>query len=169
MNELSVIQYFLSFGYVVLFAAILTYIIMEIIKSISAVDKKLRLSNGEYNDKQVIFYSRVVACITYFACYVIDCVLIKKQSIIFNEKLLADIIANTLIVMILAKALYTFIKQNRESGEVIAEAKRTIEMAKNINKEVLNNVARGETGEKTAGNSGGAGGAPQATKFLGGT
>ena len=168
MNELTVIQYFLSFGYVVVFAAILTYITMQIIKSIPGVDKKLRLSNGEYNDKQLIFYSRVVACVAYFACYVIDYVLIKKQSIIFDEKLLADVIANALIVMILAKALYTIIKQNRESGEVIAEAKKAIETAK-IKKEVLNNAARAETGEKTAGNSGGAGGAPQSTKFLGGT
>lgn len=130
MDGLTVIQYFLSYGYIVVLAAIITYIIMQILKSIKTIDKKLRLSNGEYNDKQVIFYSRVVSCVVYFICYFIDITIIKKQSITINETLFYEIIVNSFIVMIVAKALYTVIKQNKESGEAIAEAKKTIEKFK---------------------------------------
>lgn len=130
MDGLTVIQYFLSYGYIVVLAAIITYIIMQILKSIKTIDKKLRLSNGEYNDKQVIFYSRVVSCVVYFICYFIDITIIKKQTITINETLFYEIIVNSFIVMIVAKALYTVIKQNKESGEAIAEAKKTIEKFK---------------------------------------
>jgi len=137
LEEFKDYKFYVSVGYVVLIASILTIILMGIYKLI--LKKKKIIFEGMDADKKDSLLSksgRIIALIIYSIVYIIN-ELVLHNEIILNETLIVGLISGGAITLTVAKGLYTSLHQNQKKKKVFDKLFQAETELNKLQKEIL--------------------------------
>ena len=139
---LSKYEYFVSLGYVVIIASILTMIITQIIKKILQKKKVItKDTNATKVDMILTKIGRIVALLTYTLLYLGN-ELILKNTIVIDKGLIAGLLSGSALTLTIAKGIYTSLHQYFKKQEVF----KLLEEDKQVNKWII----RGRSNEESS-------------------
>lgn len=139
---LSKYEYFVSLGYVVIIASILTMIITQIIKKILQKKKVItQVTNETRIDIMLTKIGRIVALLTYTLLYLGN-ELILKNTIVIDKGLIVALLSGSALTLTIAKGIYTSLHQYFKKQEVF----KLLEEEKQVNKWII----RGRSNEESS-------------------
>ena len=118
IDEIKIENIISKVGINTLLTAVLTLIIMKIVKVI--LNKTLKINNMDATRKDNILsrVGRLIVIITYISVYVINVIFIEKTNININIQEILFLIRGIIYSLIITKGIYTSIRQMEKKEDV---------------------------------------------------
>lgn len=138
-------DFLFSLGYVTLGSSVMTMILTALTKSIL---KKAHVitTNMNASKKDIILSrtGRIIALIVYASFYVIDVLVIKKNTLVIDITLFASLISGSALTLCISKGFYTGLRQMSKKNSVFEKLEVAEETITKLEKEIKESMDQEE-------------------------
>ena len=135
LDEIKTYEFLSRVGLETICAVIITLILTMVYKLILIKIKKINEMDATRKDIILSRGGRIIGSIVYISVYLVNLIVIKKETIVFDIKLITSLISGIVSTLIISKGVYTSIRQMEKKNSIYEK----YEVAENMIKELENN------------------------------